>query len=249
MRRRVSATGKRAIAIRGDERLGGAEWRTNVGRRPRPGRDPAARARAARRRGLGRARAGLRRRRLRRRSPRNLDQRRGLHARRRARPSRRATTPPACRCSRPASTSSPGAFTNARRALLLALLGTLAVLFTYLIGRRLSGPAAGLIGAGAIAIYPALLEYQGMLMGEPLAATLLSGAVWQCSGQMPDRRTGARVLSWGGGPAGRPWLSSTPRPAPPARQMAVARPAARSAGAGAAGVPRRRLARELGGAR
>jgi hypothetical protein len=61
--------------------------------------------------------------------------------------------------------------------LLLALLGTLAVLFTYLIGRRLSGPIAGLIGAAAIAIYPALLEYQGMLMGEPLAATLLSGAV------------------------------------------------------------------------
>ena len=61
--------------------------------------------------------------------------------------------------------------------LVLALLGTLAVLFTYLIGRRLSGPAAGLIGAAAIAIYPALLEYQGMLMGEPLAATLLSGAV------------------------------------------------------------------------
>jgi len=62
--------------------------------------------------------------------------------------------------------------------LVLALLGTLAVLFTYLIGRRLSGPGAGLIGAAAIAIYPALLEYQGMLMGEPLAAVLLSGAVW-----------------------------------------------------------------------
>ncbi len=61
--------------------------------------------------------------------------------------------------------------------LALALLGSLAVLFTYLIGRRLSGPTAGLIGAAAAAIYPALLEYQGMLMGEPLAATLLSGAV------------------------------------------------------------------------
>jgi 4-amino-4-deoxy-L-arabinose transferase-like glycosyltransferase len=61
--------------------------------------------------------------------------------------------------------------------LLLALLGTLAALFAYLIGRRLSRPGAGLIAAGAIAIYPALLEYQGMLMGEPLAATLLSGAV------------------------------------------------------------------------
>ena len=61
--------------------------------------------------------------------------------------------------------------------LVLALIGTLAVLFSYLIGRRLSGPLAGLVGAAAVAIYPALLEYQGMLMSEPLAASLLSGAV------------------------------------------------------------------------
>ena len=72
--------------------------------------------------------------------------------------------------------------------LVLALLGTLTVLFTHLIGRRLSGPLAGLIGAGAIAIYPALLEYQGMLMGEPLASTLLSGAVL--------------AMLWAAGPAG-----------------------------------------------
>jgi 4-amino-4-deoxy-L-arabinose transferase-like glycosyltransferase len=61
--------------------------------------------------------------------------------------------------------------------LALGLIGALSVLFAYLIGRRLSGPAAGLLGATAVAIYPALLEYQGMLMSEPLAATLLSGAV------------------------------------------------------------------------
>ncbi len=61
--------------------------------------------------------------------------------------------------------------------LILAAIGALAVLFAYLIGRRLSGPPAGLIGAAVVAIYPALLEYQGMLMGEPLAASLLSGAV------------------------------------------------------------------------
>jgi 4-amino-4-deoxy-L-arabinose transferase-like glycosyltransferase len=61
--------------------------------------------------------------------------------------------------------------------IVLALIGALSVLFAYLIGRRLSGPAAGLIGAFAVAIYPALLEYQGMLMGEPLAATLLSAAI------------------------------------------------------------------------
>ncbi len=61
--------------------------------------------------------------------------------------------------------------------LVLAVIGSLAVLFTYLIGRRLSGPAAGLLGAAVVAIYPALLEYGGMLMSEPLSATLLSGAV------------------------------------------------------------------------
>jgi len=70
--------------------------------------------------------------------------------------------------------------------LALALVGALAILFAYLIGCRLSGPLAGLIGAAAVAVYPALLEYQGMLMGEPLAATLLSGAVlamlWAASG-------------------------------------------------------------------
>ncbi len=61
--------------------------------------------------------------------------------------------------------------------LVLAAIGWLSVLFAYLIGRRLSGPVAGLAAAAALAIYPALLEYQGMLMSEPLAATLLSGAV------------------------------------------------------------------------
>ncbi len=79
--------------------------------------------------------------------------------------------------------------------LALALIGALAILFAYLIGRRLSGPVAGLIGAGAVAIYPAFLEYQGMLMGEPLAATLLSGAVL--------------AMLWAGGNQNRPparWL-------------------------------------------
>jgi hypothetical protein len=85
----------------------------------------------------------------------------------------------------------------------LAVVGGLAVLFAYLIGRRLGrllshpprasgvggrggagprvvgrrGVAAGLLAALAVAVYPAFLEYGGMLMSEPLAATLLSGAV------------------------------------------------------------------------
>jgi 4-amino-4-deoxy-L-arabinose transferase-like glycosyltransferase len=59
--------------------------------------------------------------------------------------------------------------------IVLALLSSLAIPFTFLIGRRLAGPAAGLIGAMAIAIYPALLEYSGMLMTEPIGTALLAG--------------------------------------------------------------------------
>jgi hypothetical protein len=93
--------------------------------------------------------------------------------------------------------------------LVLAFIGSLAVLFAYLIGRRLARPAdppplgevdrrgvgAALLGAAAVAIFPALLEYQGMLMGEPLAATLLAGAalamLWARS-----RRDRTRALRW-----------------------------------------------------
>lgn len=75
---------------------------------------------------------------------------------------------------------------------LLALIGTLSILFAYLLAHRLrramdstpqrvsnasSDAIAGLVAALAVAIYPALLEYQGMLMSEPLAATLLSASV------------------------------------------------------------------------
>lgn len=61
--------------------------------------------------------------------------------------------------------------------IVLALIGALAPLFAYLLAARWAGPAAGLVAAVPVAIYPALLEYQGMLMPEPLAATLLAGAV------------------------------------------------------------------------
>ena len=76
---------------------------------------------------------------------------------------------------------------------LLAVVGALSVLLAYLIGRRLGNAPLlrnpppvvessanawpALVGALVVAVYPALLEYQGMLMSEPLAATLLSGGV------------------------------------------------------------------------
>jgi Dolichyl-phosphate-mannose-protein mannosyltransferase len=57
--------------------------------------------------------------------------------------------------------------------IVLAVFGAAAVLLAYLLGRRLSGPLAGLLAAVALAIYPALIEYQGLLLTEPLASFLL----------------------------------------------------------------------------
>jgi 4-amino-4-deoxy-L-arabinose transferase-like glycosyltransferase len=56
---------------------------------------------------------------------------------------------------------------------LLALIGAAAVPLAYLLGLRFAGVRAGLFAAAVVAIYPALLEYQGLLLTEPLAATLL----------------------------------------------------------------------------
>jgi hypothetical protein len=122
----------------------------------------------------------------------------------------------------------------------LALIGTLSVLFAYLIARRLmagrsprpgpsevgappgkiqrplkNGPYGGensafaefspaLVAALVVAIYPALLEYQGMLMSEPLAAMLLAGgvlaALWSWEGAwwrwpLPGALFGALALT------------------------------------------------------
>jgi len=60
---------------------------------------------------------------------------------------------------------------------LLALLSAAAIPLTFALGKRMAGAVAGLIGATALAIYPALLEYQGMLLTEPLAAFLLSASL------------------------------------------------------------------------
>lgn len=82
--------------------------------------------------------------------------------------------------------------------ILLALLGAGAIPMTYLLGRRLAGPVAGLIGAAAVAFYPALLQYQGLLLTEPLAAFLLSAALvaFFAAAERP-----AAIWTWAGGGA------------------------------------------------
>jgi 4-amino-4-deoxy-L-arabinose transferase-like glycosyltransferase len=59
----------------------------------------------------------------------------------------------------------------------VALLGALTIVLVYLIGRRLGGPLAGVIGAGLFAVYPTTIYYTGKLMSEPLATLTLAGTV------------------------------------------------------------------------
>jgi 4-amino-4-deoxy-L-arabinose transferase-like glycosyltransferase len=61
--------------------------------------------------------------------------------------------------------------------LVVALLGALTIVLVYLIGRRLAGPLAGLVGAGLLAVYPTTIYFTGKLMSEPLATLTLAGVV------------------------------------------------------------------------
>lgn len=67
---------------------------------------------------------------------------------------------------------------SARTArIILALLASLAMPLAFLLGRRLAGEGAGLVGAGLVAFYPTLIGDSGMLLTEPLAGTLLIGSI------------------------------------------------------------------------
>src|SRR3954453_11822707 len=75
--------------------------------------------------------------------------------------------------------------------LLLALLGTGTILFTYLLGRRLAGPVAGLVGALLAATYPAFVENTGRMLAEPVALLWLPAAML--------------AFLWASDPGGRIW--------------------------------------------
>ena len=59
----------------------------------------------------------------------------------------------------------------------VAFLGGLMVLIVYLLGRRLAGPAVGVVAALLTAIYPAFIDNAEQFLSEPLAAFTLSAAV------------------------------------------------------------------------
>jgi 4-amino-4-deoxy-L-arabinose transferase-like glycosyltransferase len=75
--------------------------------------------------------------------------------------------------------------------LLVALLGTGTILFTYLLARRFAGPVAGVIAALLAATYPAFIENNGRLLAEPVALFWLPAAMlaflWASDGGRPWR--------------------------------------------------------------
>ena len=81
---------------------------------------------------------------------------------------------------------------NPKAALLLvALLGTGTIVFTYLLARRLAGPVAGVIAALLAATYPAFIDNTGRLLAEPVALFWLPAAMlaflWASDGGRPWR--------------------------------------------------------------
>lgn len=87
-----------------------------------------------------------------------------------------------------------GAADETAARLMIAVLGTLMVLFTFLIGRRLGGVAAGLIAAAMVATYPTYIENNGQLLSEPLAAFLLTGGLLGVLWAAERRRLAAWVV-------------------------------------------------------
>ena len=81
--------------------------------------------------------------------------------------------------------------------LLVAVLGTFTILFTYLLGRRLAGPVAGLVAAVLAATYPAFIENTGRLLAEPVALFWLPAAMlaflWASDGGSRVALAGARA--------------------------------------------------------
>lgn len=74
---------------------------------------------------------------------------------------------------------------------LLALLGTVTILLTYLLARRLAGPGAGLVAALLAATYPAFIDNTGRMLAEPVALVWLPAAMlaflWASDGGRPWR--------------------------------------------------------------
>jgi 4-amino-4-deoxy-L-arabinose transferase-like glycosyltransferase len=82
-----------------------------------------------------------------------------------------------------------GQVTPLTARIVMAVLSTLVVVVVFLIGRRLAGPWAGLVGAALTAVYPPAIFYAGLLMGEPLAMLTVASAMLAFLWAADDRRS------------------------------------------------------------
>jgi hypothetical protein len=76
----------------------------------------------------------------------------------------------------------------------IALMGLVTIVICYLLGRRLSGPAAGLVAAALAATYPAFVFNTGRLLSEPLAEVAVPGAVLGFLWALDQRRRAAWLV-------------------------------------------------------
>ena len=76
--------------------------------------------------------------------------------------------------------------------ILLAIIASLAIPLTWVLGRRLGGSDAGLAGAAIVAFYPTMVNDNSMLLTEPLAATLAIGSIVS----VLKARDDGRLRSW-----------------------------------------------------
>jgi dolichyl-phosphate-mannose-protein mannosyltransferase len=70
-----------------------------------------------------------------------------------------------------------GMVTPLTARIVMAVLATLVIPVVFLIGRRLGGPWAGLVGAALVAVYPPAIFYAGLLMGETLAMLTVASSI------------------------------------------------------------------------
>lgn len=79
--------------------------------------------------------------------------------------------------------------------LLQALIGVVAALLVFALGRRLFGVAVGLVAAGAFAVYPYLVAQSAQIMDTSVFALLLVATVLACvrAGQLGSMRSSALV--------------------------------------------------------
>jgi oligosaccharyl transferase STT3 subunit len=91
----------------------------------------------------------------------------------------------------------PGSPTDIRAAYwLLAVVGTVLIVATFALGRRLGGDGAGLAAAAVVALYPPLVRTTGELLSEPFGALLVTLALLAL---VAARDSGRRGLLAAGG--------------------------------------------------